>query len=299
MKFAVCFCVHSGELEIKALLLAASLRKHWPANVELIACVPQDPQFGGLSTNTAQILDSLGVRVTSVCNPIGPDYPIANKLLCLDVETEADRLLFLDSDILAVEVVSAGELEETFGRDFVAKPADLDTSTLDDNDWESLYAEFGLSHPAYCVKATSTGKEMPPYFNSGVLATNANSAFGILWASLFSEVARLHPKLAKLHVFDQIPLSLALSKSGCRVRLLKEIWNFPAHLKAMEGFPRKLCHYHWPDVILRQPALVELATRLAAGAPQLVCLMEQCGVWTELAKEIKMNAPRCTGLPLK
>ena len=57
MKFAVCFCVHSGELEIKALLLAASLRKHWPATVELIACVPQDPRFGALSTNAALFAD--------------------------------------------------------------------------------------------------------------------------------------------------------------------------------------------------------------------------------------------------
>jgi hypothetical protein len=51
MRFAGCFCVHSGELEIKALLLAASLRKHWPAGMELIGCTPNDPASPGARLN--------------------------------------------------------------------------------------------------------------------------------------------------------------------------------------------------------------------------------------------------------
>jgi hypothetical protein len=94
LKFAICFCVHSGELEIKALLLAASLRKYWPPSVELIGCVPEDSRFGGLSRDSRQTFESLNVCVVSIKNPIGSDYPNANKLLCLEVATEADRIIF-------------------------------------------------------------------------------------------------------------------------------------------------------------------------------------------------------------
>jgi hypothetical protein len=88
--------------------------------------------------------------------------------------------------------------------------------------------------------------------------------------------------LAKLHVFDQIPLSLALAKSGERVRLLEQAWNFPAHLAPLGAFPLRLCHYHWPRVILREPALTKLASRVVADLPQVPQLMEQIKVWTEL-----------------
>jgi len=291
MKFAVCFCVHSGELEIQALLLVASLRKHWPAEVELIGCIPEEPEFGGLSDDSRRAFASLGVRLEDIANPIGKGYPIANKLLCLDVATEADRIIFLDSDILATRPATEGDLNDAFGSGFVAKPADLNTSTLDCNGWESLYAEFGLGSPDYSVKATNTGEEMAPYFNSGVLSTNAHSGIGILWAFYFNEVARTNPDLAELHVFDQIPLSLALAKLGERVRLLEPAWNFPAHLEPLGVLQPKLCHYHWPKVISREPALLKLASRLAADVPRLVDLMHQSGTWTQLAEVIRVNGP--------
>jgi hypothetical protein len=167
MKFAVCFCVHSGELAIKALLLVASLRRFWPASVELIGCIPEQSAFRELSNDLREAFKAMGVRLVDIQNLIGAHYPIANKLLCLDVATEADRIVFLDSDILATLRVTEGDLHEAFGSDFVAKPADLNTSTLDADGWEALYAEFDLKNPKYKVKATVTSEEMPPLLQFG------------------------------------------------------------------------------------------------------------------------------------
>ena len=287
MKFAVCFCIHSGDLEIKALLLAASLRKHWPATIELFACVPQDPQFGGLSTNTAQILDSLGVRVTSVCNPIGPDYPIANKLLCLDVKTGADRVIFLDSDIMALVPVSECELAATFGDGFVAKPADLNTSTLQSNEWEAVYGTCGAIVPLLTVTTTVSHEVMPPYFNSGVIATASNSDFGALWSHYFAVVLQKHNHLGRLHVFDQIPLSVAIAKSGARITIIDSSWNFPAHLIPLGKTPPILCHYHWPEIILREARLITAMKEITSTAPGVTDAIESSPAWSGAAKALK------------
>lgn len=249
------------------MLLAASLRKHWPATVELIACVPQDPHFGGLSTTAAQILGSLGVRTTSVSNPIGADYPIANKMLCLDVETEADRIIFLDSDIMALTPVSECELAATFGDGFVAKPADLDTSTLQSAEWAAVYNTCDTVMPDLTVTTTVSHETMPPYFNSGVIATGANKNFGLLWSHCFHVVSKNYNHLAKLHVFDQIPLSVAVSKSAQKIMTIDDSWNFPAHILALPVRTPRLCHYHWPETILQQPALLEPTKNIALTYP--------------------------------
>ena len=211
VKFAVCFCIHAGELEMKALFLAASLRKHWPATIELVACVPTNPQlgglstavartlgalgvrrasvsntknaqFGGLSTAVARTLDALGVRLASVSNPIGADYPIANKMLCLDVPTDANRIIFLDSDILALANTAEQELDAIFGAGFVAKAADVASFDGDRFMWQSIYQACASTMPDFEVVTTTSRETIIPYFNAGVIAVDANSGFSHLWS---------------------------------------------------------------------------------------------------------------------
>jgi len=300
MKFAVCFCVHSGELEIKALLLAASLRKHWPATVELIACVPQDPQFGGLSTSAARILDSLDVRVTSVSNPIGADYPIANKLLCLDVATETDRILFLDSDILALTNVTEQELVTVFGGGFVAKPADMATFKADQEKWQTIYQVCGAEMPELTVTATTSGEAMAPYFNAGVIAVDANSGFGRRWSGCAVAIDALPEVPNKRPHLDQIALPVAAAQLGETIKLLDEDWNFPAHLNPLQPISPKLCHYHWPEVVEREPALLDEAEDLNAGIPDLAVIVGSDEKWHGVFRKIRprRRTPRPKRLPV-
>jgi len=282
MKFAVCFCVHSGELEIKALLLAASLRKHWPAELELIGCIPEDAEFGGLSDDSRQTFHSLGVCLVNVPNPIGANYPIANKLLCLDVATEADRIIFLDSDIVAMRNASVSELEATFGEGFVAKPADLATFKGDHATWQSIYRACGAEMPDLTVTATTSGETMAPYFNAGVVAVDCNSGFGQLWSDCAAVVDALPDVPSKRPHLDQIALPAAAVKSGRSFELLNEDWNFPAHLKPLPGAFPKLCHYHWPQVIIREPALLDACKELSSEVPGIAACAEHEETWQSL-----------------
>ena len=191
VKFAVCFCIHAGELEMKGLLLAASLRKHWPSTVDLVACVPKNRQFRRLSPTVARTLDALGVRLASVSNPIGADYPIANKLLCLDVPTDANRIIFLDSDILALATTAEQELGAIFGTGFVAKAADVASFNGDRFVWQSIYQACASTMPDFEVVATTTGETMTPYFNAGVIAVDANSGFSLRWSDCAKKIDKM------------------------------------------------------------------------------------------------------------
>jgi hypothetical protein len=279
-KFAVTFVVHGGELQIKSLILAASLRKYWPSNIDLVACIPVGNESPVLY-DTFQ--NALGVRIVEVSNPIiDGDYPIGNKLLCLDVETEADRVIFLDSDIIALQKVSDLELTKNFGQGFVAKPADLATFKANPDVWREIYRACDSEMPSYFVTATTSGEKMSPYFNAGVISVEANSGFGRSWSECAKKIEQISDVRAKRRNLDQIALPVAATKSGQNFNLIGEDWNYPAHLKPLPNSLPNLCHYHWPEIIAREPALIEAVKELKACVPQIAECAQSEEKWRSL-----------------
>lgn len=122
MSLSIAFVCQAGDLEAKALLLAASLRRALDGpgggaagprpesgpDVELIACLPTpEARFGRVADATRAALQALGVRTESIRNPLADDYPIGNKLACFDLPTTAACRLFLDSDVLLTRPLAA------------------------------------------------------------------------------------------------------------------------------------------------------------------------------------------------
>src|SRR6266498_3081084 len=90
------FVCQEGELTIQSLLLAASLKQFLRCDHELVAAVPGPvDRWGTPPVAALAMLRELGVRMVSITNPLDDDYPIGNKLACLDVETQADKVVFL------------------------------------------------------------------------------------------------------------------------------------------------------------------------------------------------------------
>jgi len=287
MKFAVCFCVHSGELEIKALLLAASLRKYWSADVELIGCIPEEPEFGGLSLESRRAFESLDVRLVSTTNPIGAGYPIGNKLLGLDVPTSADRVIFLDSDIIALTAATNEDPARIFGEGFVAKPADLATCKAGAAEWRAIYHACDAPMPDFTVTSTTSGERMLPYFNAGVIAVDATSGFGRVWSECAQRIDQLPGVPAKRPHLDQIALPVAAVKSGLSFHLIDEEWNFPARLKPLPDSHPKLCHYHWPEVIAREPALLDVFEELITQVPAITEIAQREEKWRSVLNKTR------------
>jgi hypothetical protein len=306
MRFAISFVCQRGDLEIKALLLAASLRRFLTCNAELIACLPEpESQWGAVSPEALRVLASLGVRTVAIRNVIDDAYPIGNKVTCLDVATDADRMVFLDTDILCLEPFDPGRW---FARGFNAKPADAVGFVDNPQDWQAVYGMFGVVGLGRRVVTSVAGQVICPYFNAGVIGVPARSGLGALWADCCRTLAaadalwenRSLP--AKWPFLDQISLPVAVARAGLDVAILGERLNFPANLRplaaaAEEGGPI-LCHYHRPDVIRREPRLLDLAADLLDRHPSIADVMAAEPAWRQVLVRTRSARGRRPSTPV-
>ncbi len=266
-RLAFVFVCHGGELEIKALLLAASLRAALGDAPELVAAVPRPAQvWGAPSAAALRMLQRLRVRVQEVENPIGPEYPIGNKLACFGVAARAASVAVLDSDILCLRDFAVDPAAAT---GFAAKPADKRTFPGGAEVWQPLYAAAGVGLPDAQVVTTFSGEAGPPYFNSGVVFTCAPARLGTAWVECARVLNPLLEALGQRHWLDQVALPIAVRRCGMDFTVLDEDWNYPAHLRRLGEVRPYFCHYHWPNVICGEPQLRARVCELAAQHREL------------------------------
>lgn len=281
--YAFVFICQAGELEFKAAFLAASLKRYLRCRYELIAALPHPPEVWGTpSPRTLTLLAELGVRTAPITNEFGIDYPHGNKLACLEVPTAAEKIVFLDSDIVALREFTD---EPRFGIAFNAKPADLQTYSTDEGIWGEVYETAGAPFPSLRVPSSVSREIGLPYFNAGVIAVNASANLGPVWRECARRV-RANERLAGVnsppphkHLWlDQISLPVALHRLGLEIDCLDERYNFPTHLKPLneEALPF-FCHYHHLGVIAREPALRDLLHSLGEEYSALADLAQRYG----------------------
>jgi len=282
MRFTITFICQRGDLEAKAVLLAASLRRHLAAPAELIACLPApEAVWGRPARHTLRAFESLGVRTTPVSNPVADTYPIGNKIACLDLAVTGggavpDRVVFLDSDILCTATLDlGGEL----AADFSVKPVDFATFAGGAAAWARLYRLFGLPEPDRRVIATVSGEETWPYFNAGVIGVRADAGLARSWAECCRRIdAEAWVPSRRPHL-DQIALPIAAASRGLDFTILEERLNYPAHLRPLRPTPPVLCHYHRPGIVAEEPALTAAIRGLVDGFPTLRPVLEADPAW--------------------
>ena len=284
------FVCQQGELEQKAALLAASLRRQLGDDPELIAAVPVPAERWGVpAAETLSFLEDLGVRTVSIENRVDPDYGHANKISALGVEARNELVIFLDSDILCLNAPSPNELSGAF----CAKPADLATWDQGGEAWEKVYALFDLAPPERRVSSTQTGCVMPPYFNAGVIAVRAASEFAACWEDSCVRIDRDPDIGNKRPWLDQIGLAVTVARLGLDYQALGNRYNFPAHLEALRGREPVFCHYHWPKVIRREPQLLAYVRELATRYPGLEAVLAlPGGEWEQLRSAPAVTAAK-------
>ena len=294
MQWSFVFVCQAGELEIKSMLLAASLRQFLRCDYELVAAIPQPiNQWGQIAASTQALMQTLGVRSVPITNSIDLNYPIGNKVACLGIESIADKIVFLDSDILCLREFSLNnqELAKIFQVPFAAKPADLATFTRDSQLWQQIYDLFQLPLPQWRVIATVSGELMWPYFNAGVIAIANGMDFAQVWQQCCQQIDA-HPTIPnKRPWLDQIALPIAVNKLNLKHNCLDERFNYPAHLKPLPTHLPIWCHYHWPTVIRREPQLNQLVVKLAKTYPELQALLLSSPSWAQLLKSYTLAQP--------
>ncbi len=160
--------------------------------------------------------------------------PWANKLRMLELHElpRFEHLVALDCDVVVVGDLSQGIV---WSEQVMMKPADYDR--LKDRDWARLFSALGIPLPQARVVATSTGRQMIPYFNTGVLVVPRSRCeeLRIAWAKslddiyvLFDRQPHVVPRPWQWHA-DQMALACALAESRLKCGVLPVSVNFPTH----------------------------------------------------------------------
>jgi hypothetical protein len=175
-----------------------------------------------------------------------------------------------------------------FALPFNAKPADLATFTTDIETWQRIYAAADAVMPQLRIPTTVSGDFTPPYFNAGFIAVQKEIGFGDAWLDCCKRIDANPEIPSKRPWLDQIALPVAVQKLCLSYDCLDESYNYPAHLKPLDltRLPY-FCHYHFPAIIRREPALNALVKELAAQYPLIYQTLKAHPEWAVLLQDHK------------
>jgi hypothetical protein len=286
--FSIRFVCQQGDLEIKSLLLAISLRKFVKFPHELIACIPgPESVWGSPGAATLDLFKRLGVSVRPIENPLGKNHLHANKFPACALPTELDKIVFLDSDIVCLRDFGDADC---FSSDVAAKAGDAVRVISSDEEWRKIYSAAGHDMPTWRVETTVSRQLTPPWFNGGVLFFNRDVPLGQTWLDVAREL-QPHADLqqGKRRWSDMVSLAVALHRLRVDITSLGEEYNYPANFRPVyvENLPI-LCHYHGPHIVRREPILRDYVMQLLAQYPELAEMVEADPQWRTILPPYKV-----------
>lgn len=258
---SIVFVCQRGEIEVKSLLLAFSLRNAFGDSPEIFAVVPESDGYNFSPGNKSlELLETLNVTIKTIPNNYLMLYQrnltgnlVSNKIHALKSEVSGEFLLLLDSDILCL---NPEEWKYTFNdADLIAKQANRCEITQ----WERIYQLADLTVPPEKYHCTVDNRLAPLYLNSGVLLMKSaiKNVLFENWLDYFNLLSQ--PENLKKHLFDpffrdQVALSLAIRKAGLRVILADEKLNYPMRVRILKSYQQPLfAHYHDVPTVMSHP----------------------------------------------
>ncbi|MEH2319344.1 hypothetical protein [Nostoc sp.] len=265
-KICFVFICQSGELEAKAVLLAASLRHFLTIDHDLVAAIPiPERRWGRLSEVTLEALKLLNVRTIKLQNEISEDYPIGNKLGCLAVETNCENIVFIDSDVIMMHCFDE---QKYFEYAISAVPASYTHITFEV--WEELYAQFGLSIPTQRMLTEISKEESLAYVNTGFIATKLTPHLASKWINCTKAIYEYPgiPQAIKYRFLDQISFPIAVALSDMTIDFIGREWNFPSWSLSIGSDPMPIFfHYQSAERLLREDSTASLLLKFCQQNP--------------------------------
>jgi hypothetical protein len=219
-KVAFTYICQRGPLEIQSLLLTASIQRFVDSPHECIAVVPEiDGAKTVPSKETISCLNEMGATIQHIKNPVTSKkkdsvrYLLTNKIYSLRVNTEADKIVFLDTDTLCTSQFSGHScLSTSFNAYQAGEPGTRPTL----GKWSRIYDVAGVKMPQVRLEYNFSGTSfyLPPYVNTGFIGIHKHNSFNLsnTWEEMF---IKLDESAVDLGYFtEQVSLSVALHHTG-------------------------------------------------------------------------------------
>ncbi len=283
-RYCFVFVCHKGYIEIQSVFLAASLRRFLRCDYELIAVIPtfkdiiREPE-----DITLTLLKEMGVQTVRIANELMSEYPpireylVTNKLYCLKVPTQAEKLIFLDSDILLKKDFFD---DPRFSLEFNAKMAGYPGTAPTAERWDMIFSAVGVEMPKLRMRVTHPEMKdkpplyVPPYFNAGIIAIKADLAniFSDIWIDCFKKLDKSGIMNHRRFNQDQVSLALALQKMGLTYEIMEQ------------DISEYFFHYHTTNVALTTPKSNKLLKSLISEYPLIKELIEIYPEWRDVLR---------------
>ena len=223
------YIVDLPEYQYMACYLLASIREHFPADVQVIGYCPEhkladiDP-----AVIRAHELMRAEIRPMRTEGRWDPAYPHGNKILAALEPRDCAYSAFIDSDVLFLRpntpqaLISPGKVS-----------CALATSMLwgEQSVWDEIYGVFGMPVPEERVTLVrrSPGRVVP-YFSSGLVVFPEgpikDRRFADVWYDTATEIDRKTDLPARRPYLDQMSLPLAILRAGLEWSILPEEQHF-------------------------------------------------------------------------
>lgn len=267
---SIIFVADGQRLEWQSWLLASSLaRAHdGDASIRLLAYASEG-YLPEVTEITRDLYAACGVELRAL--PPTPDwrgeYPHGNKLLAATDRRDTARAIFLDTDMVCTNPLSA--MADLPPDTVAAAPEGLPTWGRENDRWERAYAHYGLPVPQERVRLLrGRKKEFVPYFNAGFVCFpetpkgDDGLRFADHWLQTALDFDHNCSIGGKRPWLDQITLPLTLARFGYKAEVLGENWNYSlTRRKDYSQTPdAEILHYHraaFLEQAPQWPALLE------------------------------------------
>lgn len=219
------YIVDLPDYQHMACYLLASIREHFPPDVEVIGYCPEH-KMADLDPGVirAHELMRAEIRPMRTEGRWDPAYPHGNKILAAAEPRDSAYSAFIDSDVLFLRPNTPAALISP-GKVSCSVAASMKWG--EQSVWEEIYKVFDMPVPKERVRLMrrSPGKVVP-YFSSGLVVFPEKPVngrrFADVWYETATEIDRKTELPARRPYLDQMSLPLAIRRAGLDWNILPE-----------------------------------------------------------------------------
>lgn len=285
MKVAYVLVCQAGPIEPAAALLCASLRRFGGLGFrsEIVAMVPGPSSItGNVQAETLELLESIGVRVVHRVNehliacgsPREVDF-ITNKFCCLDIDTECERIVFLDSD----QVCHREFDKSLFSQPVVGGRVGYTGARVVNTVYDNIYELCGTKPPGFRMKVgtpqdSDASVYIPPAFNTGLISVVGSQVPNLVrtWRECFYRLDQSELELGDNKFYaEQVAFGVAVEKA-----------QIPYLLVDSDSLAASILHYHSPERLRGYPQILSRIRALMDEYELLEHVFRQDSEWSDL-----------------